>query len=51
VAPFATDCDFIAFDGARTRERDEVARFHDPLFRTHLKGTRLVGEVTDVRSL
>src|SRR5262249_54123464 len=22
---------------------------HDPLFKTHLKGTRLVGDVTDVR--
>jgi uncharacterized protein (TIGR02246 family) len=51
AAPFATDCDFIAFDGARFRSRRELAHFHDPLFKTHLKGTRLVGEVTDVHLL
>ena len=51
AAPFAADCDFIAFDGVRFRGRDELARFHEPLFKTHLKGTRLVGEVTDVRFL
>jgi uncharacterized protein (TIGR02246 family) len=49
AAPFTDDVDFVAFDGARFRGRDELVRFHDPLFKTHLKGTRLVGEVTDVR--
>ena len=51
AAPFADDCDFVAFDGVRFRGRDELIRFHDPLFKTHLKGTRLVGGVTDVRFL
>jgi uncharacterized protein (TIGR02246 family) len=51
ATPFAEQCDFIAFDGARFRSRDEIVRFHEPLFRTHLRGTRLVGEVTDVRFL
>jgi uncharacterized protein (TIGR02246 family) len=51
AAPFADDADFIAFDGVRFRGREEIVRFHDPLFKTHLKGTRLVGEVTDVRFL
>jgi uncharacterized protein (TIGR02246 family) len=51
AAPFADDSDFVAFDGVRFRGRDEIARFHDPLFKSHLKGTRLVGEVTDVRFL
>lgn len=51
AAPFAEECDFIAFDGTRIRGREAIARFHDPLFKTHLQGTRLIGEVTDVRSL
>jgi uncharacterized protein (TIGR02246 family) len=51
AAPFADDADFVAFDGTRFRRRDELIHFHDPLFRTHLKGTRLVGDVTDVRFL
>jgi uncharacterized protein (TIGR02246 family) len=49
AAPFANESDFVAFDGTRFRGREEIARFHNPLFKTHLKGTRLVGEVTDVR--
>jgi uncharacterized protein (TIGR02246 family) len=49
AAPFAETFDFIAFDGTHFRHRDEIVRFHEPLFRTHLKGTRLVGEVTGVR--
>lgn len=51
AAPFAEEADFVAFDGTRFRRRDELVRSHDPLFRTHLKGTRLVGDVTDVRFL
>jgi uncharacterized protein (TIGR02246 family) len=51
AAPFADECDFIAFDGVRFRSREELVRFHQPLFETHLKGTRLVGNVTDVRFL
>lgn len=51
AAPFAEEADFIAFDGTRFRRRDELVRFHDPLFKTHLRGTRLVGDVTDVRFL
>jgi uncharacterized protein (TIGR02246 family) len=51
AAPFAEEADFVAFDGERFRGREEIARFHDSEFKTHLKGTRLVGEVTDVRFL
>lgn len=51
AAAFADEADFVAFDGTRFRRRDEIARFHDPLFKTHLKGTRLLGDVTDVRFL
>jgi uncharacterized protein (TIGR02246 family) len=51
AAPFTDDADFVAFDGVRFRGRDEIARFHDPLFKTHLKGTQLVGDVIDVHFL
>lgn len=49
AAPFADDADFIAFDGTRFRGREDIARSHDPLLKTHMKGTRLVGDVTDLR--
>jgi hypothetical protein len=44
AAPFADDSDFIAFDGERFRGCEELARFHDPLFKTHLRGTALPSE-------
>ena len=49
AAPFTDDADFVAFDGTRFHGRDEIARFHAPLFRTHLRGTQLMGDVTDIR--
>jgi uncharacterized protein (TIGR02246 family) len=51
AAPFAEECVFIAFDGSRFRSRETLVRVHEPLFRTHLRGMRLVGEVGDVRFL
>jgi uncharacterized protein (TIGR02246 family) len=51
AAPFAEDADFVAFDGERFRGRADVARFHGEEFQTHLRGTRLVGDVTDLRFL
>lgn len=51
AAPFSEAADFVAFDGSRFKGRQEIARFHQPLFDTHLKGTRLVGAVTHVRFL
>ncbi len=51
AAPFAEDADFIAFDGTHFKGCQEIARFHQPLFETYLKGTRLVGTVTSVRFL
>jgi uncharacterized protein (TIGR02246 family) len=51
AAPFAEDADFVAFDGERFRGREEIARFHDAEFKTHLKGTRLTGDVTGMRFL
>ena len=51
AAPFTDDVDFVAFDGTRFHSREELVRFHEPLFTTHLRGTRLIGGVTDVRFL
>ena len=48
---FAEDGDLIGFDGTHLKGRQEIARFHQPLFKTHLKGTRLIGQVTSVRFL
>ena len=51
AAPFAEDGDLIGFDGTHFKGRQEIAPFHHRLFDTHLKGTRLVGQVTSVRFL
>ena len=51
AAPFAEDGDLIGFDGTHFKGRQEIAPFHQRLFDTHLKGTRLVGQVTSVRFL
>jgi uncharacterized protein (TIGR02246 family) len=51
AAVFAEDGDLVAFDGMHFKGRMEIAPFHQRLFETYLKGTRLVGTVTDVRFL
>ena len=48
---FTEDGDLVAFDGTHFRGRKEIAPFHQQLFEKWLKGTRLVGEVRDVRLL
>ncbi len=48
---FTEDGDLVAFDGTHFRGRKEIAPFHQQLFEKWLKGTRLVGEVRDVRFL
>jgi uncharacterized protein (TIGR02246 family) len=48
AAGWTDDGHQIAFDGTHFASRAEIARFHDELFHTHLKGTRLVGRVTGV---
>ena len=48
---WAIDAEFIAFDGTRFKGRDEIGGFHDPLLKTHLRGTRLVGRVIGLRFL
>jgi uncharacterized protein (TIGR02246 family) len=49
AAPFAEDADFIAFEGTHLSGRREILEFHQPLFDTSLKGTRLEGGVKFVR--
>ncbi|MGH7231061.1 MAG: SgcJ/EcaC family oxidoreductase [Nitrospiraceae bacterium] len=51
AAPFTEDGDFIAFDGTHVKGRHVIASVHQQLFKTYLKGTRLVGQVTSVRFL
>ena len=51
AAQFAEDGDLIGFDGTHFKGRQEIAPFHQRLFETYLKGTRLVGQVTSVRFL
>ena len=51
AAAFAEDGDLVAFDGTHFRGRREIAPFQQQLFDKWLKGSRLVGRVTDVRFL
>jgi uncharacterized protein (TIGR02246 family) len=51
AAPFAPDADFIAFEGSQLKGRAQVAQFHQMLFDTSLKNTRLEGGVHFVRFL
>jgi uncharacterized protein (TIGR02246 family) len=51
AAVFAEDGDLVAFDGAHFKGREEIAPFHHQLFDKWMKGTRLVGQVKDVRFL
>jgi uncharacterized protein (TIGR02246 family) len=45
AAAFSDNADFVAFEGTHLKGRKEIASFHQPLFDTSLKGTRLEGEV------
>jgi uncharacterized protein (TIGR02246 family) len=52
AAPFTEQADFIAFEGTHLKGRQEIALFHQELFDTAVKGSRLVdGEVKFVRFL
>jgi uncharacterized protein (TIGR02246 family) len=51
AAVFTEDGDLIGFDGTHFKGRQEIAPFHQQLFDKWLKGSRLVGEVKDVRFL
>ena len=51
AAVFTEDGDLVGFDGTHLKGRQEIAPFHQQLFDKWLKGSRLVGEVKDVRLL
>lgn len=51
AAVFIEDGDLVAFDGTHFHGRAEIAPFHQELFDKWLKGSRLVGQVKDVRFL
>src|SRR5215217_747700 len=51
AAIFTEDGDLIGFDGTHFKGRQEIAPFHQRLFDKWLKGSRLVGQVKDVRFL
>jgi len=49
AAPFTDDANFVAFEGTHLKGRQEVATFHQRIFDTLVKGSRLEGEVKFVR--
>lgn len=51
AAAFTEDGDLVAFDGTHFKGREEIAPFHQELFDRWLKGSRLVGQVKNVRFL
>ncbi len=51
AAVFTEDGDLVAFDGTHFKGRQEIASSHQQLFDKWMKGTRLVGQVKDVRFL
>jgi uncharacterized protein (TIGR02246 family) len=51
AAPFTEDADFVAFEGTHLKGREEIASFHEQIFKTVVKGSRLEGEVKLVRLL
>jgi uncharacterized protein (TIGR02246 family) len=48
-ALFTEDAAYVTFVGTHYQGRREIAESHRVLFAKYLKGTRLVGEVDDVR--
>jgi uncharacterized protein (TIGR02246 family) len=51
AAPFAEDGDLVGFDGTHLKGRQEITSFHQQLFDTYVKGSRLVGKVKKIRFL
>lgn len=49
--PFSPDADLVGFDGTHIRGRAQIAEFHQKLFDTYVKGSRLVGKIRSVRFL
>ena len=51
AAAFTEEGDLVAFDGTHFKGRREIEHSHQELFDRWMKGTRLVGEVKDLRFL
>jgi uncharacterized protein (TIGR02246 family) len=51
AAPFTENADFVAFEGTHLKGRQEIASFHQQIFDTVVKGSRLEGEVKFVSFL
>jgi uncharacterized protein (TIGR02246 family) len=51
AATFAEDGDLVGFDGTHLKGKQEIATFHQQLFESYVKGTRLVGKVRRIRFL
>src|ERR671911_3177885 len=51
AAVFTEGGDLVGFDGTHLKGRQEIAPFHQQLFGKWMKGSRLVGQVKDVRLL
>jgi len=45
---FAEDVDYVAFDGTRTKGREEISSAHQRLFDKFMKGTRLTGRIEGI---
>lgn len=48
---FTEDADYIAFDGSHTEGREDISSSHQQLFDKFLKGTRLTGDISNVKFL
>jgi uncharacterized protein (TIGR02246 family) len=46
---FTEDADYVAFDGTRTKGREEISSSHQQLFDRFMKGTRLTGRIEGVK--
>jgi uncharacterized protein (TIGR02246 family) len=46
---FTEDADYVAFDGTRTRGRQEISASHQRLFDRFLKDTRLTGHILSIK--
>jgi uncharacterized protein (TIGR02246 family) len=51
ATPFAENGDLVGFDGTHLKGRQEIDSFHQQLFDTYVKGSRLVRRMRSVRFL
>ena len=51
AASICGDGDLVGFDGTHLKGRQEITSFHQQLFDTFVKGSRLIGKVRSVRFL